>query len=81
MSKMVKFSEIKFGQAFKQYDDWDGDRYFFKIDGGAVCAFDWCFADEQSDLFVYDCFDDDEMVEVVSKKEAVAWVREAVDNA
>jgi hypothetical protein len=76
---MKQFSKVKFGQAFKQYDDWDGDRYFVKVDDGAVCAFDWYFADENP--FVYDCFDDDEMVEVVPLMEAMDWVREAIEEA
>lgn len=73
-----KFSEVKFGQAIKVYDEDDGIRYYVRVDEGAVCAFDW---EDWAYGCVYDFWEDDDLVEIVPIEEAMKWVRQAIEEA
>jgi hypothetical protein len=72
MTKTVKFSEVKIGKAFAQYDDYDGERIYVKTsETEAACAFDY-FYDYMDVGFRYE-FEADEDCTLVTKKYAKAW--------
>lgn len=54
---VMNFSDVKVGKAFRDYDDYDGVRYYIKVsDKGAVCAFDYFDVAEDYEPIIYTYF-------------------------